>query len=363
MRSLPELAAYGFPVAVVLVGACGAAVVWSSRPAAQSPDAGRLAALAAAARPSDTAAAASLPAAVAVDPGSGAALTAAAPTPLPAGPPVVTVAPAGARGSVPALRWTAGPASGPTPNPVDRLALLGVTHEDGQAHAWLVDLPTRRREQAAAGERAFGLRVVRVLPEAVQLRDARNTYTLHLGEKQIGSGLAVAAASASPAAPPERVPAAAPEQDAALALSERAPFFVPDYFRADGEGPDAREAADRSEVLERGRGAGNPQDEQERPPQETEDPSRPGDPYPFLDGADMVQAPDEAAASPTTVRSVAPIVNPQTARRRGIDPGGRQPGSRAPQQIGNPQTLRRRGTTAGPAFGGEARPARARRTP
>jgi hypothetical protein len=272
---------------------------------------------------------------------------------------MVSVAPANP--GVPALplRWATGPA-GPIANPGDRLALLGVTHEDGQARAWLVDLPTRRRELAAAGERAFGLRVVRVLPEAVQLRNARSTFTLYLGEKPIGGSGTVAAGSVAPASAPEAVPAAAPDQDASLALSERAPFFIPEYLRADGDAPDARQATDRSDVLERGQRGGDLPNGQERSGQDLEGPPRPGDPYPFLDGADIAEGPDAGAAGSPAARSTLAIVNPQTARRRGLDPGGRQSGSRGPQPLGNPQTLRRWGTTAGPAFGAETRRARSR---
>ncbi len=94
-------------------------------------------------------------------------------------------------------------APAPPPPPVDpirNVALMGVTHANGEDSAWLVDLSDQEREIVNVGDRAFGFTIKAIEPESVVLTRNGDDFELRLGQKQIasasnGGGATYAAAS------------------------------------------------------------------------------------------------------------------------------------------------------------------------
>lgn len=68
---------------------------------------------------------------------------------------------------------------------VKNIALMGVTHSEGEDHAWLVDLSTRDREVVDEGKEAWGFTVKRIEDEHIVLARGGDQFTLRLGEKEI----------------------------------------------------------------------------------------------------------------------------------------------------------------------------------
>lgn len=111
--------------------------------------------------------------------------------PQPAVKPVAPPKPAAAPKPEPAPKApekTPAPAPAPAPvpeSPVKNIALVGVTHTDQRATAWLVDTSSNQREEAAQGASAFGFTIKNVEDDAVVLERAGQDYTVRMGEKQV----------------------------------------------------------------------------------------------------------------------------------------------------------------------------------
>ncbi|MCC2667731.1 MAG: hypothetical protein K0Q72_202 [Armatimonadetes bacterium] len=81
---------------------------------------------------------------------------------------------------------TPAPAPAPQPvSPVKSIALMGVTNRGDVETAWLVNVDSQERELAEVGDRAFGLTIKEIEPEAVVLTGGGEDYLLRLGDKQI----------------------------------------------------------------------------------------------------------------------------------------------------------------------------------
>lgn len=68
---------------------------------------------------------------------------------------------------------------------VKNIALTGVTHENGQDMAWLIDVSSHDRQTAEKGESAFGFTIKEIQPEAVLLSRGADEFLVRMGDKQI----------------------------------------------------------------------------------------------------------------------------------------------------------------------------------
>jgi hypothetical protein len=68
---------------------------------------------------------------------------------------------------------------------VKNIALTGVTHENGQDMAWLVDVSSHDRTTAEKGESAFGFTIKEIQPEAVLLSRGTDEFLVRMGDKQV----------------------------------------------------------------------------------------------------------------------------------------------------------------------------------
>lgn len=75
----------------------------------------------------------------------------------------------------------------PPEDPTKHVALMGITHANGEVSAWLVDLRDQQREIVGVGDRAFGLTLKEIDPESVVLTRGDEEFELRLGQKQIAS--------------------------------------------------------------------------------------------------------------------------------------------------------------------------------
>jgi hypothetical protein len=70
-------------------------------------------------------------------------------------------------------------------DPIASIALVGVTHQNDEDVAWLVNLESQERELVSVGEQGFGFTVREIGPDSVQLAKGGEDYVIRLGDKQI----------------------------------------------------------------------------------------------------------------------------------------------------------------------------------
>ncbi len=70
-------------------------------------------------------------------------------------------------------------------NPLDGLALVGITNRGDEDEAWLYDLEAKRQEVLGEGDQAFGFRLVSVEPDSITLSRDGQQFHLRLGEKPV----------------------------------------------------------------------------------------------------------------------------------------------------------------------------------
>ncbi|MGV3724658.1 MAG: hypothetical protein ACO1SX_27490, partial [Actinomycetota bacterium] len=216
------------------------------------------------------------------------------------------------------------PAESPAEASVKQIALMGVTQQGDEITAWLVDLTTQAREEAEAGESAFGFNVKEVSAESVVLAQGNEEFTVRLGEKE----LPVVAAEQ---------PAAVPAQSASAITGGRGNRGWRGGQRSSsGRSWSNRSSSNGNRSSNRGnnnrRSSGN----------------RGG----FGGGFRGAFSGGFSGRGNRNSQSfLAPSANPQEARRRGVRFIGDGDPLPQPAQIQNPQTQRRRGSASGPAFG------------
>lgn len=259
-----------------------------------------------------------------------------------------------------------------TPAPLDptrNLALYGITQVGDNHQAWLIDLTSREREPAGRGDSVFGFTVKEVGTDRVTLARAGRDYILRLGQKQVpGPG--------DPIPPPAALPAERWQRPAPVAAADEdvRPLPVVERFGgapADTDGPPAPESRSDRRAGSRYRsersgpfGGGYSPSPSYGPTGYPEDPEAyPGDyPDPYTGYPEAYPAeqgypgssvniraygttgPRGSTSSRRGARRVRPgglPPTPQTARRRG-EFRGDGPEDGAPAPIVNPQTLRRR---------------------
>jgi hypothetical protein len=299
---------------ILALGTVGAAAIFTRQPSTQGPDPQQLALLAA-----------RVESAEAEPP-----LTLSAPPPRPR---VVRIPPAVQRSRKPAATAAAPKptASAPAPAPpapavspaeagVKQIALMGVTQQGDEITAWLVDLATQAREEAEAGDSAFGFDVKEVSADSVVLTQGTEEFTVRLGEKEI--------------------PVVVAETPAATSPVQSAGAFVGRGNR--GWRNNSRSAssnrwnAGQSRSTNWGGNSGSNNSNRGR--------VTGGFPRGFSGGF-------SGRGNQSSQSFLTSSANPQEARRRGVSFIGDGDPLPQPAQIQNPQTLRRRGGSAGPAFG------------
>lgn len=218
---------------------------------------------------------------------------------------------------------------GEQPSPIRNIALVGVTNSGGAASAWLMDTETRERASAQVGGSAFGFTVAQIRDESVLLRRAGHSYPVRLGERPIA---VVGPASESVGEPAPERPTTAPEPAAAGARAG--------YRSSSGESAAASPAAPFSnpESL-RGREAAVTRAPRDLPTGTPE----PAATSPGSGGADSPDAAGDLPGSPSDSAGYSGgyTTNPQTARRRHSHLIGSATSVKSPAPIVNPQTLRR----------------------
>jgi hypothetical protein len=175
--------------AVLVAGAALAARIYSAPTRAQGPDAGQVAALAAAVRDAERASPRpSLDAARLPEP--------APPTPDAAPTPRTAATQASARAvkAAPEIlkpaREEALPPAAPaprraTPTRLKNLAMVAVTHSDGWERVRIQNVQSREQEEVGEGESAFGYFVKSVQPEEVVLTQEGREFLLRLGDNAL----------------------------------------------------------------------------------------------------------------------------------------------------------------------------------
>jgi len=215
---------------------------------------------------------------------------------------------------------------------VKQIALMGVTQQGDEITAWLVDLATQTREEAEAGDRAFGFEVKDVAADSVVLAQGGEEFTIRLGEKEI------------PVAAPVEQPAASTlaANTMGFGRGQRGDRSSRNAYRGYGGGGGSRSwggSGNQSGYSNRGNGSGRRSTGGGNGGRASF-----GVPGGFSGGSSN----RGARGSQSYLQ---PSSNPQEARRRGVSFIGEGDPLPQPVQIQNPQTQRRRGTATGPAFG------------
>lgn len=231
---------------------------------------------------------------------------------------------------------TPAPAVDPPDSPVQNIALMGVTHTDGEDQAWLVDVSTQEREVVDEGDAAWGFTVKQIAEEQIVLARGTDQFTIRLGEKEI---------------PVNEAPAVDTTQ---LTQNRRWGGGGGNRNRSSRE---ARRNMMRQMMANRGRSSGGRSSGRSWSRSSSSSsnwnrnrsrnsggrsftPRLRGNFGGWAGGRNRNQP---AAPGPTS--------NPQTARRRGGQLVGGADPLPTPAPIANPQTQRRLGTTSGVAFG------------
>lgn len=98
----------------------------------------------------------------------------------------------------PAGQVSHAPAPAPAPTAADQvknIALVGVTHSDGEDHAWLMDVSTQEREVVDEGGAAWGFTVKDISDEQIILARGTDQFTIRLGDKEVPVAYADTASS------------------------------------------------------------------------------------------------------------------------------------------------------------------------
>ena len=227
---------------------------------------------------------------------------------------------------------------------------MGVTREQNQRRAWLVDIETNEREVGAVGDEVFGFRVQQIVGENVVLERAGDEYTLRLGEKSIPVTIVADDTDDAPTGfdmgSGRRGGRGNSGEQGRGGFRQRGGFGGSGGGARVSSGGGGRSATGgRNRSTSRNarnggatRNAGNRFQASRRGSFGTN----------AMMGGRMgnFQGSSQFGSAATGSTS-----NPQTARRRGSQLIGGTVLEASPEPITNPQTTRRRGSTSGPAFG------------
>jgi hypothetical protein len=217
---------------------------------------------------------------------------------------------------------------------VKQIALMGVTQQGDELTAWLVDLSTQAREEAEAGENAFGFEVKEVSADSVVLTQGPEEFTVRLGEKEIPVAAAPPPAAATPAQSANAFGGGRGDRGNRGWRNNQGGFTGRSSFSSN--------SANQSGSFNRGNNNN----------QRNSRGNRGGFGGGFGGGLSGAFSGGFSGRGNRNSQSfLAPSANPQEARRRGVSFIGDGDPLPQPAQIQNPQTQRRRGTASGPAFG------------
>ncbi len=211
-------------------------------------------------------------------------------------------------------------------NPVQNIALMGVTHMGEDDRAWLVDVESQEREVVGEGEEAFGFTLKTIDDEQVLLVRGDEEFTIRMGDKHI---------------PPP------PGSEAVAASTPASTMPVSSYGGPSGRSDRRSRFSGSPSRSYSGSSSSRSYDRSSRSDYSSSRFS--GRSFPsssFMSGAF-----GNSRNNNRTPNFNRPTSNPQEARRRNVRLVGGGDPIESPDPFSNPQTLRRLGSTSSSAFG------------